>query len=447
MKIWKRTLDRRQLMSSFGSAAIVLPFMRVLEEEQLLAATSQPRAIFWYFPDGIIKPLFHPEGSGSDFTFPTMTRPLDRVRSDVTMIKNVNYRAEGSHEGGGAYCLTGLPESKKGISIDTFLGQAFQASSQLPVLRLGIGANFQKNSSISFFAPGVPALVEDHPLKAFYQIFGATSGDVDPATKDRIVRGEKSILDLSLLQLKSLENQLGANEKQKLQVHVEALRELERRVQDAGQIGGQRLPQCTASVDWRGMSFPDNDYNYPTMEHRNEHFGTVGSIMSDLGVQALACGVTRVLLLQWSHPVSPTQFDFPGAVSISRGHHDTSHYGGDPASSYASDFAACQAWYMEKLAQLIEQLKGIKMGDKSLLHHSALLALTEIADSNLHDFTNVALVMAGQAGGKLKSGICLDGRGASHNQVLVSVLQAMGLNEDSFGDPQLGMGSLPGLLS
>lgn len=447
MKIWKQKLDRRQLMARFGNAAVVLPLLRLFEEEQIYASTAQTRAIFWYFPDGIIKPLFHPEATGSQFSFPAMTAPLERVRSDVTMIKGCDYKAEGSHEGGGAYCLTGLPESKKGISIDTYLGAAFEASSQLPVLRLGIGANFQKNSSISFFAPGVPSLVEDHPVKAFYQVFGQTQGEIDPATKDRIIRGEKSILDLSLMQLKQLEAELGSLEKQKLGVHVEALRELERRVQDAGQIDSERLPQCTASVDWRGLTFPDNDYNYPSYEHRNEHFGLVGSIMSDIGLQALACGVTRVLLLQWSHPVSPTQFNFPGAIDLGRGHHDTSHYGGDPNSSYAREFVGCQAWYMNRLAQLIEDLKGMKVGDKSLLYHTSLLALTEIGDSNLHDFTNVGLVMAGQASGRLKSGLCVDGRGASHNQVLVSVLRAMGLTNETFGDPERGHGPLPGLLT
>lgn len=447
MKIWKHSLSRRQLMARFGHAAIVLPFMRLLEEEQLFAATSSPRAIFWYFPDGIIKPLFHPEATGSQFSFPAMTAPLERVRADVTMIKGVDYKAEGSHEGGGSYCLTGVPESQKGISIDTFLGKTFEAQSQLPVLRLGIGANFQKNSSISFFAPGVPALVEDHPVKAFYQVFGSSEAPIDPVAKERIIRGEKSILDLSLMQLRELEAQLGNLEKQKLGVHIEALRELERRVQEAGQIDVDRLPQCTATVDWRGLSFPENDSNYPSYEHRNEHFGLIGEIMSDIGLQALACGVTRVLLLQWSHPVSPTQFNFPGATGLSRGHHDTSHYGGDPASSYAREFVGCQAWFMDRLAQFIEQLKGIKVGDKSLLYHSSLLALTEIGDSNLHDFTNVGLVMAGQASGRLRTGTCLDGRGASHNQVLVSVLRAMGIEAETFGDPRRGHGPLPGLLS
>lgn len=444
MKIWKSPLTRRNLMQTFGQAAIVLPFMRLLEEEQLYAATPVTRAIFWYFPDGIIKPFFHPSGDGADF--PAMTQPLQRLRGDVSLIRNANYRTEGSHEGGAAYCLTGYANGRGGASIDSILGERFQASSQLPVLRLGVGANFQRNGTISYIAPGIPAVIEDHPARAFYALFGGSQTPIDPKTREQIIRGEKSILDLGMNQLRSLESQLGSLEQQKLSVHVEALRELERRVQDAGQIGSDRLPQCTETVDMRGLRFPDNDYSYPSMEHRNEHFATVGAVINDIALQALACGLTRVLLLQWSHPVSPTQFDFPGGVGLARGHHDLSHYGGDPNSSYARDYVSCQRWYMDRLAQFLDQLKAIPVGDKNLLYHTALLALTEIADSNLHDFQNVGLVLAGQASGRMNSGLTLDAGGASHNQVLVSMMQAMGQSDETLGDPLLGRGPIKGLI-
>lgn len=434
---------RRALMKTFGQAAIALPFMRLLDEERALGGTPTTRAILWYFPDGIIKSAFHPLDDAA--AFPAMTAPLERLRSDLSLVRNVNYRCEGSHEGGAAYCLSGYAQAR-GPSLDTVLGETFQASSQLPVLRLGVGANFQRNGTISYVAPGVPSLIEDHPLKAFYALFGGSREPIDPETQERILRGEKSILDLGLSQLRDLEGELGAGERQKLGIHIEALRELERRVQNSGSIAGERLAQCTERVDMRGMTFPEGDYSYPSMEHRNEHFATVGSIMTDIGLQALACGLTRTLLFQWSHPVSPTQFDFPGSPNLARGHHDISHYGGDAESSYAADFEKCQSWYMNRLALLIDQLKAIKVGDRDLLYHTALLAFSEIADANLHDFTNVPLVLAGQASGRLRSGRCLDAGGASHNQMLVTFLQAVGLRVETFGDPLLGRGPIKGLL-
>ena len=443
MKWTQELLSRRHLMKRFGHAALVFPFLRVLEEERLLAATPASRAIFWYFPDGIIKPLFHPVGAAS--AFPTITAPLMRVRDDITLLRGVEYKTEGSHEGGAAYCLTGCGPGSGGVSLDTYLGEVFQASSALPVVRLGVGANFQRNGGISYIAPGIPSVIEDHPQRAFYSLFGASQEPIDPVIKEKIMRGEKSILDLSMGQLRDLSGQIGERERQKLEVHIEALRELERRVQTAGQISNDRLSQCTESVDMRGLSFPDQDHTYPSMEHRNENFGAIGSIITDLVVQALACGLTRVALLQWSHPVSPTQFSPAGYPDLGRGHHDISHYGGDASSSYAREFVNCQSWYMNQLAQFIEQLKSIKIGDQNLLDQSALLALTEIGDSNLHDFTDVGLILAGKAGGRLKTGQIQDAKGASHNQVLVTILQAMGQSADTFGDPQKGRGPLKSL--
>jgi hypothetical protein len=131
-------------------------------------------------------------------------------------------------------------------------------------------------------------------------------------------------------------------------------------------------------------------------------------------------------------------------VDIARGHHDISHYG-DLNGSGAQDFVKAQAWYTDRIAKLLGRLKAIKEGDQSLLYNTAAMALTEIADSNLHDFKNVGLILGGQAGGNWSTGRCLDGLGASHNQVLVSMLQAMGLPDSSFGDASLGTGPLAGL--
>ncbi|HYX34018.1 MAG TPA: DUF1552 domain-containing protein [Oligoflexus sp.] len=442
MKSLRAELDRRRLLRYLGNAALALPFSRVLMEQQLFGATPAKRALFFYFPDGIIKERWHPTATGSKFDFQPMTAPLQAVRDDVILVKNVNYATEGSHEGGAAYILSGVRNHSGGVSIDTYLGEKFKSNVVLPVVRLGVGANFQTGSHISYFAPGSASPIEDNPAKAFYNIFGGASSSTDPLTKSKLLAAEMSILDLCMDDIKGLQTQLGSVEKQKLDVHLESLRELERRVQSAasGPIAGS----CTKQVDMRGLTFPQPDYNYPQAPHKNEHFGVIGDIMTDLAVQVLACGVSNVLYFQWSHPVSPTAFNFPGGTDQARGHHDMSHYG-DLNGSGAQDFIKAQAWYMGCLAKLLGRLKAIKEGDQTLLYNTAAMALTEIADSNMHDFKNVGLILAGQAGGAWTTGRSLDGQAASHNQVLVSILQAMGLPDTTFGDPTLGSGPLAGL--
>ncbi len=435
-----RPWSRRRLIQKAGLGLLSWPLAKVLLEERAEAASPQQRAIFWYFPDGIIKPLFHPQAVGNSFEFPAMTKPLEKVKADLIVLKGVDYKTEGSHEGGAAYALTGMPQNRAGLSLDTLLAQSYGANAPFPVLRLGVGANFQRNGSVSFYAPGIPSVIEDHPSQAFYGLFGQSQTPIDPATQAKILRGEKSLLDLAKSQLQSIQLSLNEKEKQKLAVHLESLRELERRVQSSVPIDSERLPTCTQKVDMRGLVFPEQETSYPPMIHRNELYATIGDIMSDIALEALSCGLTKVLYFQWSHPVSPTQFNFPSSPGIAKGHHDISHYGGDAESSYARDFVACQAWYMERLANFIERLGAISTGSKSLLYYTSLMAFTEIADANLHDFTNAGLILAGQAGGLWKTGRCLDLKGTSHNQVLVSMQQSLGLTGDTVGDPRLGRG-------
>jgi hypothetical protein len=441
MKTLNHELDRRRLLGHLGFAAVALPFFRLMQEEQLFGATPAKRALFFYFPDGIIKDRWHPTETGPNFTLPPMTAPLSIVKDDILMLRGVNSKATGSHEGGAAYSLTGT--NGGGISLDTYLGEKLKSNSLLPVVRLGVGSNYQDGAKISYFAPGSAAPIQDNPTLAFMEIFGKSSTPLDSTAQAKLLAGEKSILDFCMNDIAGLQKKLGNIEKNKLDAHLESLRELERRIQ--GSAAGKPIStSCTKDVDMRGYSFPENDTNYPKAHHKNEAYAVIGDIMIDMMVQALACGVTNVGFLQWSRPVSPTVFDFPNGIAVARGHHDISHYG-DLNGSGAADFIKAQEWYMTRLAELIKRLKNTKEGDQTMLQNTALMAFTEIADANLHDFNNVAMILAGQAGGNWKTGRVIDTMGASHNQVLVSMLQAFGLPGNSFGDASFGTGPIAGL--
>lgn len=439
MRSIRQELDRRNLLRYLGFSALALPFYRVLREEQLFAAVPAKRALFFYFPDGIIKDQFHPSGIGTNFSFPAMTSPLEAVKSDMIAVKGIRYHAEGSHEGGAAYCLSGRKNQSGDLTIDNYLGTKLKDGVRLPTVKLGVASNFQPNRPISYIATGSASPIEDNPSKAFRDIFGgATMGNPNQVPSHD---EDKSLLDFCLEDIKSLQNRLGSIEKKKLDLHLESLRELERRTKNVP-ASASSSASCTNQIDLRGQVFPEQDNNYPKAIHKNEVFGLVGDIMIDIMVQALACGVTNVGLLQWSHPVSPTQFNFPSGIGVGRGHHDISHY----SANNSAEFVRAQAWYMERLARVVSRLKAVQEGDQSLLYNTVVLAFSEIADANLHDFENVGLVIAGQAGGNWKTGRCLDAKGASHNQVLVSILQACGQPDTAFGDASAGQGGLAGLL-
>ena len=271
------------------------------------------------------------------------------------------------------------------------------------------------------------------------EIFGDGMSDDDKA---KAMREDKSILDFSMAQVKSLKERLGKIEQDKLNSHLDALRELERQINTGS---GQ---QCNPVFDDHGITFPDRDTKYPKTHHINDYYGHITDMMISIMVEALACGITRFGLFQFSHGVSPTQFNFAGGPGINMGHHDMSHYGGDANGEVAIKFKQSQRWHMLKIAEILQKLKDIPTSQGNLLDSSVILATTELGDSNLHNFKGVGAFLAGHGGGKINQGQVLgsDDSYTSYNQLLVSALRPFGLEDNTFGDPSLGQGPINGLI-
>lgn len=451
LKIYNE-LSRRNLLRYVGNSIVFLPFIRALNETQVFGADNAPRrAVFFFYPDGIIPDRFHP-AAGPLTSFPEMTQPLARVKDDIILVRDTTYKTGNSHQGGMNYALTGWGDSKPGISIDTYLGERFKSIK--PVVRLGIASHFEGGAdaqSCSFIAPGQIGTREDNPTKAFRDLFGGAapvpqpdgSGMMPapaPATSGLSNASKKSLLDDNLEQIKTLQTKLASIEKTKLTSHLDAIRELERQLQamDPGKpgnpgTGGGTSAQCTRSIN-QMKTFEIQDTNYPKVFQQIGNYEVVARMHNEIAIQALACRVTNVILLQHSHSVCtlPWNNGQPGAGG--RAHHDNSHY---DAEGNIPDHIKGQQYMMNKLADLIEGLGKVKEGDKSLLYNTVVMGFSELGDSAKHAFVNVGVVIGGQGGGYFKTGRCVSGGGNFHNQTLVSILQSFGLNDNTFGDPSV----------
>lgn len=434
-------LSRRKLLKYASLSCISLPLVRVLRETEAEAATGNfTRAIFIYYPDGNIAQQFFPSATGRQFDLPSITQPLNPFKNRIALVRGLQFQIGGSHEAGAAFCLTGASNPNERYSLDNLLGDQLGGKFPQKTLRLGVGANFQSGADkhISYLRSGTLAPVQDNPRLAFREIFGAPGVNLQDQAK--LNRGKKSVLDFAMRELSGIKQRLGTIEQKKLQEHLDSLRDLELRV-----VGAPSMA-CNTNFDTRGLQFPEQEQSYPQSFELNERFGLIGSIMSDIMVQALACGVAPVALLQWSHAVSPTRFDFVGGPNVSLGHHDASHYGGDPNGEFARAFVACQTWYMTQLAQLMGSLAQIKFSDRTLLDDTVIFMTTELGDSNLHDFRNIACVLAGGASGRLRTGQSLAFEGRSYNDMLMTVAAAAGLRNSKFGDPDKTSGPIAELL-
>lgn len=434
-------LSRRGLLRFAGLSAVGLPLMRVLlESEAAFGAAAAKRAVIVYYPDGNIASRFFPASPGVAPTLPYITSPLAPWMSNIALVQGLEYRVTGSHEAGAAFCLTGTAKADARYSIDSYLGDRLGGSFPKKALRLGVGSNFQTGSDkyVSYLSSGALATIQDNPRAAFQDVFGSPAEG--PGDAAQLAAGRKSVLDFALGELQSLKLRLGSLEQAKLDEHLTALRELERRL-------GSVAAECRPDVNMRGLEFPSDESGYPKSFERNERFGLIGQIMTDILVQALACGVMPVGLLQWSHAVSPTSFDFEGGPKVAKEHHGISHYGGDPNGADADLFAACQRWYMEQVAYLLAALAKVKIGERTLLDDTVVLVTTELGDSDRHDFNDVACLVAGGTQGRLKTGQALKVDKLSYNHLLVTVLQSLGLADETFGDKELGTGPIRELLT
>ncbi len=392
-----------------------------------------------YVPDGVIPELWHPTGNETSFTLPEMSQPLESVRDDLVFVRGLDMYAGGAtHEGGIAKVLTGTGA----VSLDVFLGEEVGQSTPFRSVQLGVGANFQNGSgSMSFVGAGQQVSPDDNPLNAFDRLFGNLATPKEKGPNWRQIR-DTSVVQSAMEDLTRLQGQLGGVEREKLELHIEAVREIE------AQVTGEVTGSCT-KVSWNteGFAVSDQDF-YPKTYEKEENFALVGKLQMDLLALALGCGVTKVGSLMWSHPVSPTRIPNIGASSAN---HDASHYGGSPTGAQGQDYIRHKRWFCEQLVYLIEKLRATPDGSGTLLQNTLIFLVTDINDGDLHDHRDMPFVLAGQAAGQLETGRSLDYRGSNsgenetHAKLLVSIANMMGSNIDSFGYTEMGTGPLPGL--
>jgi hypothetical protein len=432
------SMNRRTLLRSLGATAILAPFAQLPAIRRAQAAAPK-RALFVYVPDGCIPDRWHPTGSETSFMLPEMSKPLEAIKQHLVFVDGLTMFAGGAtHEGGIAKVLTGVGPK----SLDIFLGEKIGGDTPHRSIQLGVGSTFQAGSSgMSYVGEGQPVLPDDDPLNAFSRVFGVSvSGSA--GDQDLVKRRKKSVLDAALGDLNALKTRLGATEREKLDVHLDSLRELE------GRVTGMATATCsTMGFNPTGFSVSPTDY-YPKTYHKEEHFKLVGEMQMDLAIRALSCGATNVASLMWSHSVSPTKIMETG---VSQGNHDASHYG-DLNSQMAKDFAKLKVWFMDRFVYLIDKMSKTPDMGGTLLDNTVVVLFSELGDSNRHDHDRVPFVLAGRAGGALKTGRFLNyqkknsGENEPHTKLLVSVANAVGVDIDSFGFTGKGKGPLSGLL-
>lgn len=426
-------MQRRQFLQALAHGLFALPVMGM--SRRVHAAGDQAKRLVVFFtPNGTIPSAWRPAGSGADFTFPigSILEPLQPIRSKLVVVDGLNFIGATNHEGGMRHMLTGGSGGvTQGMSVDQYVAQELGAATRLKALTLGVQTSAWGGSvqtRMSYGAGGKRVAPNDDPVHVYRQLFGDAG---PPAQVDAVFARRKSIIDLLRAELDDLGRRAGDAQKKKVDAHLQALREMETNLQ-----GSLQPPPAS------GTCSPPAGGPFTLDTQNNDNFPAVGRAQTDLMVAALACDITRVASLQWSHTVSPTVATW---LNQNEGHHSLSHMGDDTPGAAA--FVTFERWYAEQFRYLVDRLDALPEpgGVGSMLDNTVVLWSKEMGDSRLHVCESVPFVLAGGGGGAFSLGRSLRYAGESHAKLLVSVCQAVGLTNTTFGDPTHGTGALPGL--
>jgi len=441
-------MDRRRFLQALGGSALVPILSHPLYGQERTAPT---RLIVFYQPNGTKKELWTPAGNPTetDFELGPILQPLAPFQQSLVLVDGLTLSAAkvgpgGPHQRGMAALLTGTEISEGdfvggdgrragwggGVSLDQYAIQRLRPGTPLSSLELGVRVveNIPR-SRLVYRGAEQPLPPDNNPLSVYARIFGAED-QMAVSAEDRIRRlmRRQSVLDSVHQDFASLRHVLGGADWRKLDQHATSVRELERRlVLLAEQAQGCGLDEPTGLGD-------------PMTE---DSFKRVLRAQIDLCVAGLSCDATRFATIQCSSAVNALRFTFM-ELSQYEGH-GLSH-AGDSNDSLQSQWDQMLVWYSEQLAYLLQRLASVPEGDGTMLDNTIVLCVNELSRGNTHSHDDMHFLLAGGAGGRLRGGRYLRYDGLPHNDLLVSVLNGMGIETDTFGDRRFCNGPLSGLI-
>jgi len=433
--------SRRAFLRGSLATVIGLPWLETFSPRVSKAQSELPRRFVAMFSaNGTIYDQWVPSGGETDFELSPILTPLGDHRDDLVIVEGLTQKGGGGdgHQNGMGGMLTGaelLPGRfagqgsapagwSEGPSVDQRIAEAIAGPAAFRSLELGVQTGVADNwGRMCYAGRNQPLAPRENPRSVFDDIFGFAL--LDPDEQARRSARAASILDYVQGEFEALSSEVSASDKQRLDMHLTYLREVERRLdQQALAVDQCALPDRPAEID-------------PT----NDNFPATGELMLDLIALSLACDRTNVASLQWSRSVSMVRFTWLG---IDRTHHELSHLP-DADDEAQSELTQINTWYAERFAGLIDRLKRYEVEDGTLFDQSLLLWCNELGKGNIHSRDKAPYVIAGSAGGALATGRFLRyPEGTPHNNLLLSLIRTFGIEADSFGNSEWCTGPLDG---
>jgi hypothetical protein len=435
MSFMKKALPRRTFLRSAGTA-LALPLLDAMVPAmtamgQTAASPEKLRRLgFVYMPMGSdISSWTPPQANTLDELSPSL-RSLEKVKHQVTAITNLELQNAypGTHATSNAAFLSAAKAKRTestdyylGTTVDQIAAQQIGQTTQLPSLEMsmdllsvvgqcdnGYACVYQNN--LSWSSPTTPLPAEAHPRMVFESLFGE-GGSAEE--RQAALKKRASLLDSLTGEIKRLQSQLGPQDRQTVNHYLESIREVERRIQKS-------------EANSKDNPLPDLDRPVGVPAAYADH----ARLMFDLQLLALQGDITRVITFQLARETSNRTYP---EIGVNDPHHPLTHHGNDPEK--IAKVAKINHFHVSLFAEFLEKLQATPEGNGSLLDHSLYLYGSGMGNPNVHDHTNLPILVAGGAAGNMQGGrhIKFDKPTPLANLHL-TLLNKMGIEQNSFAD-------------
>ncbi|MCB9745634.1 MAG: DUF1552 domain-containing protein, partial [Alphaproteobacteria bacterium] len=424
-----RPVNRRRFLRGLlgGSAVCVgLPALEIFAGRRAWGATCDDgfpaRFGVFMWGNGNLPQRWNPEATGDEWELSDQLSPLGDLKQHVSVVSGFSIKVDNISPHWSAACalLTGVPilgdDDSWTVAAPT-LDQVIAAQIGGDTLYRSIQVGVTTEECFSYAGPNTQNYGVVDPYTLYERLFGDTfrepgeGGQVDPSLAYR-----RSALDAVMDDLAALDAELGANDRQRLEQHLDGVRDLELRLARLA----EDPPELEACV-----RPPPPEQSYPDVDGRPQ-ISLRSQVMAELVAMSLACDQTRVFFMQLDAPLDNTLF--PDATD---GHHNLTHDEPDDQPQVNAITKACVAEY----ANLLDALRAVPEGEGTLLDNCVVLGMSEHSEGRTHSLDDIPLLIGGGGCGRLVTGRHVRSYSQENiNKPMLSVLRAMGVALPSWGE-------------
>ena len=427
-------LSRRRVLRGMlagGAVTVGLPVLDCLLNENGTAfANGAPIPVrfgTWFWGLGMNRKVFVPKTTGANFDLPPEIESLAPIKDQINLFTNFDAERDSApllcHYTGWIIARSGTApmrnEDKPAQTIDVMVANKIGRTTRYG--QLTATSDGDQRTSFSYEDATSVNNAEPSPVNFYKTLFGPGYQDPNASsfTPDPRIMARRSVLSGVLDQTKAIQKTVGTSDRQRLDQYFTQLRDLERQF-DLQLTKPQPIASCHAVEEPKKDPKISTESTIVALRHR---------MMTDLMVMAVACDQTRVFNMAYSAAFASTI-----KAGYEKPHHTDTHE--EPIDEKLG-YQPNTSWFlrrsMESWSYFVQAFAKVKEGQGTLLDNCLIYATTDSSWARVHSVIDLPMFTAGRAGGRIKTGLHIDGNKAPVTRLGYTAMKVLGLDINSWG--------------